>query len=409
MFIEGEETTIMAQNLDRLKDVVPDILSRMPVKSLRRFACVNKPWYQLIKSPDFISKHLHTYNKHMNQTDSVNLLVSRIRRATFGPSGVNRKAFVSLLSFYTPNNSTSLNLLDLIYNHHEVYHLEILGPCNGLYCLYSIPTLIVNPSMREFRILPDCPSPPDTYRLQHFTGFGFDPNTNDYKVVMIMDTWLYETEEQLPWRIEIYSLNSDSWRSIDCSLPPVSVWGPSWIDAFVHGAYHWWAYDAAGDMVLAFDMQNETFQTFRMPNVRSSTQDYVGTVAKFKESLAVIVYPRRGTEKSFDLWVMEDYGNEGSWTKHFIIGPIVGANRPLGFLEEKHLFLLEDNNGRMVFYDLLTEETMHTGFHGEEDSLQAIVYMESLISVRRDNENFQEGASVFGMIPDPLLEGNQER
>ncbi|XP_028805234.1 F-box protein CPR1-like [Neltuma alba] len=396
----------MAQNLDRLKDVVPDILSRLPVKSLRRLACVNKSWYRLIKSPDFISKHLHTFNNHMKLTDPINLLVKRTRRATFGPSGVDRKAFVSLLSFNRANSSTILNLLDLIYNHDEVNHIEILGPCNGLYCLYSIPIMIVNPSMREFRILPDSPAPPDTYSLQRHNGFGFDPKTNDYKVVVIMDTWLNETDEQLPWRIEIYSLNSHCWRNVDCLLPPVSIWNCSWIDAFVHGAFHWWAYDAAGDLVLAFDMVNETFQTFRVPNARPSSREYVGTVAKFRDSLAVIVYPRRGTEKCFDLWVMEDYGNEGSWTKHSIIGPIVGAGRPLGFLEEKNLFLLEDNNGRMVFYDLQTEEIMHTGFHGEEDSLQAVVYMESLISVRGDNENPQAGASFFGMIPDPLFEGN---
>ncbi|KAI9109066.1 hypothetical protein K1719_020021 [Acacia pycnantha] len=396
----------MAQNLDRLKDVVPDILSRLPVKSLRRFACVNKSWYSLIKSPDFISKHLHTFNNHKNSADPINLLVNRNRRATFGPSGLSRKAFVSLLSFNPINKSASLNLLDLIYNHNEVYYLEIFGTCNGLYYLHSIPDLIVNPSMREFIVLPDSPAPPDTYSLQHYTGFGFDPKTNDYKVIMIMDTWLHETDEQLPWRLEIYSLNSHCWRNVDCTLPSVSIWNWSWIDAFVHGAFHWWAYDDAGDMVLAFDMQNEKFRTFRLPNVRSSAQEYDGTVAKFRESLAVIIYPRRGAEKCFDLWVMEAYSNEASWTKHSVIGPIVGARRPLGFLEEKNLFVVENNNDRMVFYDLQTEEITHTEFHFEEDSLQAVVYMESLISLRRDNENSQAGASFFGMVPDPLFEGN---
>ncbi|XP_028805236.1 F-box protein CPR1-like [Neltuma alba] len=396
----------MAQNVDRLKDVMPDILSRLPVKSLRRLACINKSWYRLIKSPDFISKHLHTFNNHMKSTDPINLLVKRTRRAPFGPYGDDREASVSLLSFNRANSSAVLNLLDLIYNHDEVNHIEILGPCNGLYCLFSSTSMIVNPSMREFRILPDTPAPPDTHSKMEHVGFGFDPETNDYKVVTIMDTWRNETDEQLPWRVEMYSLNSHSWRNVDCPLPPLSIRNCSWIDAFVRGAFHWWAYDAAGDLILAFDMVNETFQTFRVPNARFSTREYAGTVAKFRESLTVIVYPRRGTEKGFDLWMMKDYGNKGSWTKHANIGPIVGARRPLGFLEEKNLFLVEDNDGRMMIYDLQTEEIIHTGFHGEEDSLQAVVYMESLISVRRDNENPQAGASFFGMIPDPLFEGN---
>lgn len=397
----------MAQNVDRLADLVPDILSRLPVKSLMRFKCVNKPWYNLIKNPNFISKHLHAFNNHVNFTNhTINLLVNRTRRATFGPSGLNRKAFISLLSFDTATNNSSLNLLDLIYNHNEVTHIDIFGPCNGLYCLYGSPILIINPSMREFRVLPDTHLPPETYCMQHFPGFGFDAKTNEYKLVLIMDTWRQDTDERLPWRVEIYTLSSNCWRKVDCPLPSVSIWNRSWIDAFVHGVFHWWGYDTAGDLILAFDMHHETFRTIRLPNLRSSTQEFAGTVTKFKESLAVIVYPRRGTQKCFELWVMEDYGNEGSWTKHSIIGPIVGAKRPLGFWKND-LFMLEDNNGRMVFYDLQTEEIKHTGFHGEGGSLQGAVYMESLVSLRRDNEQYQAGgASSFNMIPDPLFDGN---
>ncbi|KAK4279089.1 hypothetical protein QN277_016844 [Acacia crassicarpa] len=404
----------MAQNLDRLKDVVPDILSRLPVKSLRRFACVNKSWYNLIKSPDFISKHLHTFNNRKNSADPINLLVNRMRPATFGTSGIHQKAFVSLLSLNPINKNASLSLLDLIYNHNEVSHLEIFGPCNGLYYFHSDTNLIVNPSMREFIVLPNIPAPPDTntYSLKHHTGFGFDPNTNDYKVIMIMDTWRrHETGRpiRLPWRIEIYSLNSHCWRNVDCTLPSVPIGSWSWIDAFVRGAFHWWAFEDKDCMVHAFDMQNERFQTFRLPNVQSSDEDededYYGTVAKFRESLAVIIKPMRGAEDFFDLWVMEDYSDDASWTKDSIIGPIVRANQPLAFLEEKNLFVVEDENKSTVFYDLQTKEIMHTEFHGEE-ALQAVVYMESLISLRRNNENPQAGASFFRMVPDPLFEDN---
>ncbi|XP_054799820.1 F-box protein CPR1-like isoform X2 [Prosopis cineraria] len=234
--------------------------------------------------------------------------------------------------------------------------------------------------MREFRILPDFSAPPRSYCRKHYPGFVFDPITNDYEVVMIVE----ETDhEQLHWRVEIYALSSDCWRIVDCPLPHVSIWNGSWMDAFVHGAFHWLAYDAAGNLIRAFDMMSQTFRKIRQPNVRSYTQEYTGTVAKFRESIAVIVYASSGTEKIFDLWMMEDYSNEGSWTKHPTIGPIVGEERPLGFLEGKNLFLLEIEYGSMMSYDLQTEEIRYRGFrcgYGDEiGSIQVAVCSESLI------------------------------
>lgn len=112
----------MAQNLDRLKDVMPDILSRLLVKSLRRFACVNKSWCHLIKSPDFISKHLCAFNNHMNLTDPFNLLVSHAISVLSSLSGHAKHPFLSvvhLLSFNPATNTISHNLSDLIYNHDD--------------------------------------------------------------------------------------------------------------------------------------------------------------------------------------------------------------------------------------------------------------------------------------------------
>ncbi|KAG5577231.1 hypothetical protein H5410_057365 [Solanum commersonii] len=41
------------------EDVVKEILLRCPVKSLLRFTCINKNWYALIKTPEFVQHHLN--------------------------------------------------------------------------------------------------------------------------------------------------------------------------------------------------------------------------------------------------------------------------------------------------------------------------------------------------------------
>ena len=45
-------------------EIVLDILSKLPVKSLLRFRCVCKPWYSSIANPKFISTHLLNHNHH---------------------------------------------------------------------------------------------------------------------------------------------------------------------------------------------------------------------------------------------------------------------------------------------------------------------------------------------------------
>lgn len=45
-------------------DIVCDILSRLPVKSLLRFKCVYKRWYSLIRDPYFVDLHLIRSKAH---------------------------------------------------------------------------------------------------------------------------------------------------------------------------------------------------------------------------------------------------------------------------------------------------------------------------------------------------------
>lgn len=53
---------IVKSNDDISEDVIVEILSRLPVKSLLRYRCACEFWYALIKSPRLISRHLKNYN-----------------------------------------------------------------------------------------------------------------------------------------------------------------------------------------------------------------------------------------------------------------------------------------------------------------------------------------------------------
>lgn len=54
---ENGTSSIAYQNLP--EDVIIEILLRLPVNSLLKFKSVCRNWYSLIKSPNFIRKHMN--------------------------------------------------------------------------------------------------------------------------------------------------------------------------------------------------------------------------------------------------------------------------------------------------------------------------------------------------------------
>ncbi|XP_058217042.1 uncharacterized protein LOC131327940 [Rhododendron vialii] len=60
--MEGSRSTVAMTAFRLPFEITIEILSRLPVKSLLRCKSVCKNWYDLIKTPHFISKHLQTHS-----------------------------------------------------------------------------------------------------------------------------------------------------------------------------------------------------------------------------------------------------------------------------------------------------------------------------------------------------------
>ncbi|XP_026378490.1 F-box/kelch-repeat protein At3g06240-like [Papaver somniferum] len=102
----------------------------------------------------------------------------------------------------------------------ETTVFEILGSCNGLICL-GISTgmykfeeddsiCIWNPVTSEYKTisLALC----DFYSVRY--EFGYDSNIDDYKLVRVSDD-----ENTDSFKIEVYTLGSDSWSTIQTPVP----------------------------------------------------------------------------------------------------------------------------------------------------------------------------------------------
>ncbi|BFG24832.1 hypothetical protein CerSpe_111060 [Prunus speciosa] len=374
-----------------LTDVFANILCRLPVKSLKRFQCVCKSWYELIKNPNFIIQHLHQYSNNKNVSENC-LLVTHTTPCRCHPTHLEPADHVNSLYAYNIEEDVSLHLLDLPYRDEKLY-LDIFGPCNGIYCLHHLRSImLVNVALREFQVLPELSIQPHPCSMKN-VGFGFDPKTNDYKVVLIVSCGHKEAQTLcFPRQVLVYSSSCNSWRKADDTVPSsvdVSIIKSS-INTYVKGNFHWLvAYFVPGDVtayyrVLCFSMFDEVLCEMSLPSCLTVVQDeeIVYELASYNGSLSLIVYPWKQQEQWFDVWVKQDYDDDDSWTKLLSIGPVTGIFKPMGFWRDGQ-FLLEDCSGQLVLYGQSTHNIKkNLCFYGlDRYCSQAIFYSESLVSV----------------------------
>ncbi|XP_058763049.1 F-box/kelch-repeat protein At3g06240-like [Vicia villosa] len=401
--IQRPTREIMVTKIEHLpQESLSNILSRLPAKELLKTRFVCKSWFNLITDPHFINDYYVFYNNLIySQNQEEKLLV--IHRPFI--SGV--ETFISLLSwnFSDPEKHVSSSLVKLPdeYISDHKYWTEIMGPCNGIYFLQGYPNFMMNLSLKQFKALPESHVTDSygTYSLTEFAGFGFDPKNNDYKVVFLKDVWLRKTDERQKgcWNAELYSLNSNSWRKLDAqNLPlPIEISSScSQVYTYMKNCCHWWGYvEKYGcgieDVVLAFNMVDESFRKIKVPKLEYSNSissvECFKTLVPFHESdtIGVVVYPVRGIEKCFDVWMMKDYWDEESWIKQYSVGPVPMISKFVGIYGSSG-FLWIDTNERLVLYESEIQNTMDIHDYEKHDSIRAVSYMESLVLIERGRE-----------------------
>ncbi|KAK4713049.1 hypothetical protein R3W88_018956 [Solanum pinnatisectum] len=155
-------------------DVVKEILSRLPVRSLLRFKCVSKFWMTLISDPYFKMKHLnHVRNDNNSQKILVNQWYSHIDNASL---------YCSSLSSVQQIEHEHVKKLDSPCND-KPWRYSLYCCCNGMalmglfnYHDKHFQLLLWNPSTRESILLPYPKILPKDYCTW---GLGYDSASDD--------------------------------------------------------------------------------------------------------------------------------------------------------------------------------------------------------------------------------------
>ncbi|KAK2972774.1 hypothetical protein RJ640_027869 [Escallonia rubra] len=206
----------------------------------------------------------------------------------------------------------------------------------------------------------------------------------EYKVIRIAQ--LHEDDEDGAGyvfhsvNVEIYNLSTNSWREINAVVP--FVWFFPCSELLFNGHFHWWADDEdhGGESMLSFHISTEVFQQIQLPDVCAFPDGNERAFLVLNESIALVLY-NPSAQASFDIWLMIEYGVAESWTKLFTIGPFVQVEHPLLFW--KHELLLEKANGQLVSCNLKSQRLKEFQVYGAQESLRALIYSESLVSVKR--------------------------
>ncbi|CAJ2634140.1 unnamed protein product [Trifolium pratense] len=245
---------------------------------------------------------------------------------------------------------------------------------NGILCLkqsYNPRLVLWNPTTSEFKLVPLSPfksAPPlrDPFYVLH--GFGYDPVTNDYKVIQFVDSiplvigdnYIHHRSYETFW--EIYSLRSNSWRKLDLCIPNRYYYTlDRGIGVYTNGVCHWWARTDDSvifeECLVSFNFSNEELITTPAPlylYVNSRCFKFVERrLVLLNETVALIsTYLETGT---FHISILGELGVRESWTKLFIVEqlPLIGC--PIGAGKKSNILFFQKTDGKLAWVDLSTK------------------------------------------------------
>ncbi|KAK6928164.1 F-box associated domain, type 1 [Dillenia turbinata] len=367
------------------EDLVIEILLFLPVKSLIRFRCVCKSWRDLIHSTDFVTRHLNNSRNRLKNRGLLVMSFQSFEEDLISPSPscgiaplISDEPILDGWEIYEPSDYSMRG---------RPFAEEIIGPCNGIYCLYGSSKIILwNPSSREVKDLP-----PVSLENYLGIGFGFDPKTKDYKVFIPRSCPQNINEGE----VDLYSLKSNTWRKLNKLHGRFPFGFPNWplprTCWTLNGVFYWLCNPFQKRLIIAFDIVHETFHQIPAPNIQVQEDSIMADIISFDESnVALIVnkIPIWIHQKCFDIWTLKTWCSPGvqrkvfSWSKTHRVGPCsptlfpqVCRNGKLVFLDEKAQVV--------IFYDLNIRRFIKRLKLPRGRTTEVFLYEQSLVSLER--------------------------
>ncbi|XP_058198149.1 F-box/kelch-repeat protein At3g06240-like [Rhododendron vialii] len=378
-------------------EIIADILSRLPVKSLCRFKCVSPSWNFLISSPYFAQTHLNRTNAS-NPKHLVRNIIFFCRSHDL--YSVNLTADIPF--------ATKIDFSKSLQQPPENKWANVLGSCNGLLLASDKGNnsnfLLLNPSTRECKKLPPLPFVIDLYMYGY--GLGYDSSKDDYKVVLLSSCHTEsgsKSESQSESStlsgttiVAVYSHKTNAWRRIKvihCIL------GLTSFGVNCNGRLHWLSFRGNSYVMVAFDWEDEIFREVPLPASFVHDDFAYYDVVIVGDCLCLVDKTRSV------IWMMKEYGVRASWTKILICRHNMRLLDVLGLFAEEEFVL--NITGKMIQDKLVVYNPTQRTLRGiPVRGIPTIfrfggTYVESLVSPHLCNHGGgigKQGQSSSGML-----------
>nr|BAG74775.1 S haplotype-specific F-box protein 3 [Prunus mume] len=363
------------------KEILIDILVRLPAKSIVRFTCTCKSWSDLIGSSSFVSTHLRR-----NVTKHAHVYLLCLHHQSFECQVDLDDPYVGQeLQWSLFCNETFELCSKLSHPLGSTEHYMIYGSSNGLVCIsdeilnFDSPIHIWNPSIRKLRTPPL--SANINIKFSHVAlQFGFHPGVNDYKAVRMMRT------NKKALAVEVYSLRTDSWKMIEAIPPWLKCTWQHHKGTFFNGvAYH---IIEKGPIfsIMSFDSGSEEFEEFIAPDAICNSWGLCIDVYKEYICLLFSFYsPQEDGMGKKDLWVLQEkrWKQLSPFMYPFDCCSTIGIRIDNELLMEIRDFSRGVGHLHLCNYE--SKQVLETGIelavvkYGEIEFLFALTYIESLL------------------------------
>ncbi|OMO98579.1 hypothetical protein CCACVL1_04181 [Corchorus capsularis] len=365
---------------DLSQNSILDILSRLPVKSLRRFGCVSKRWRSLIVDPLFRKLHhdrsqrsplLMFYNRLPEEISDDDDSGDEFLYCGLEPEVGERPISTHSLKAEDESGHVCAEFAMQFDGHGEV---SLIPSYRELVCLKKrdLTLFVCNPSTHELLKLPN-PSPAWLPNRESFE-LRYVPSVSHYKLLHVYYT-AYEEFGPAVAVADFLDIKFDEkpngWKCACEGFPGWFKWLSMKSVQGTDAAVYWYNMpdpnvrrDNVDESIACFDLEKEESFTVEKPLGFSKSWGPCTNLVGLKGCLSLIDVVKDSAILTMDIWMLKDNRNS-VWEKEFTINmSAVGIKYilPMHFGERVIIFnvAFASTGSRVRYYDLVTK-TWRTG------------------------------------------------
>ncbi|XP_037473244.1 F-box protein At5g07610-like [Triticum dicoccoides] len=344
-------------------DLLVEILSRLPVKSLRRCMCVSRTWRGIISHPHNRRQLPQTLEGFFYMPESEPAPAPSFTNVT----GTGRPLVSPLFSFLPQHQS-----------------IFLLSCCNGLLLCRCwegqdhFHYVVCNPAMEEWVQLPDSVNA----GTECMARLGFDPNVSDHFHVFEFS----EDHDISHAGMEVYSSKTgewfhkeNGWINTEDDEAFVSLVGHHSGDVFLNGCLHFLTMDP--DIVAAVDTEGKTWRKIPVPELCT-----VGLIQKSQGYLHFVSFLETDDGMvQLVVYVLENYRSQEWILKHSTDASCIFGEREIDLIQAfqwvamhpdcNMIFLTVGWDNTLVSYDMDHHKVQEICDLGGDDNPRYLPYV----------------------------------